>query len=132
MLRLGRDTGSLTNYLMSGRQNIEPTVCMGVTILMWTDRHAGTITDISGPYANRVLSIREDTATRIDTNGMSESQTYSYEPNPNGRLWTFKQNRAGRWCECVRNLKTGRWNICAGGGSGLRLDDRDAYYDYSF
>jgi hypothetical protein len=125
-MRLGRDTGSLTNYLMSGPSKVEPTVGMGATILMFSDRHVGTITD----FTKGIITLQEDTAIRTDKNGMSECQEYRYAPNPDGRLWTFKQDRKGRWCECFKNTETGRWNI-SDTGCGLRLNERDNYYDFT-
>jgi len=52
----------------------EPTVGMGVTMLSWSDRHAGTIVEVN--MKKRYIAITEDDATRIDNNGISEGQQY--------------------------------------------------------
>ncbi len=115
-MRLGRDTGSVINHLISGT-NGQPTpeVGMGVTVLMWTDRHAGTITRVDPK--GRKFWFREDTAIRTDSYGMSDCQSYRYEPNPSApeELAVLKKN--GAW-------RTGRGQ--------MRLGDRRAYHDFSF
>ena len=85
---------------------------MGATILMWTDRYAGTVIRVTPTQ----IHVQEDKATRTDKNGMSESQDYEYAPNPQGRVWIFRKTKRGY-----------RAN-----GAGLLLDSREAYHDYSF
>lgn len=127
MMKLGKDTGSLTNYLMSGtRGEPPPEVGMGVTLLAWTDRYAGTIIDRVG----EVLMIQEDKAIRIDCNGISESQDYRYERDPNGRV-RYYRSYACRWREVELGKRRGTWKL-TGGGPALRLGVREAYHDYSF
>lgn len=130
-MKLGTETGSLMNHVasMAVIGQPAPTVGMGATILSWTDRYAGTIIDVN--LARMVVYVREDKATRTDDNGMSDSgQTYSYEPNPNGRLYTFKQAKSGKWEEVRMNEKTGRLNKIK--GYGLRIGERQKYHDFSF
>jgi len=127
MMKLGKDTGSLVNYLFSRVQNAEPAVGMGATICMWSDRHAVTIISIE----NGVLTTQMDKSIRIDDNGMSDSQEYTYERDPNGSLTHWKKNKKGRWVVAFRNPKTGRWNL-TNGGQYLSIGIRDEYYDYSF
>lgn len=131
-MKLGTQTGSLTNHILS-RAVIgqpDPIEGMGVTILAWTDRHAGTIINVSKRTSGTVVYVREDKATRIDDNGMSECQTYRYDPNPNGRLYTFRQTKSGQWEQVTVNEKTGRFNKMQ--GYGLRLGERSEYRDFSF
>lgn len=117
-MKLGRDTASVTNWLLSGTNGQpDPAVGMGVTVLMWTDRHAGTITRVS--ESGKTFWFREDTAIRTDGNGMSESQTYRYEPNPNANERRARIRKDGSW----RESKT---------GTRLRLGSRSAYHDFSF
>ena len=66
------ETGSLVNHLMGRTAAPTPTIGMGATILGYTDRHAATIVDVS--KTGKVVWIRQDKATRIDSNGMSEAQ----------------------------------------------------------
>lgn len=131
-MKLGSQTGSLTNHLYSRMvigQPI-PEIGMGVTMMGWTDRYAGTIVEIlkGGKY----ITVRTDTAKRVDKNGMSECQEYEYTPNPDGALYYFKKNKDGCWVEGNVNPATGRFKQCQGGGRGLRLNERRAYHDYSF
>lgn len=131
-MKLGTETGSLVNHIYSvaTKGQPEPTVGMGATILGWTDRNAVTITDVFTAGKRTYITAQQDHAKRIDTNGMSESQDYEYTPNPNGALYNFRQNPTnGRWEEVYKNPETGRW---IKSGRGLRIGDRDEYYDFSF
>ena len=127
MLKLGTQTGSLMNHVYSRATAPEPAVGMGATILAWSDRYAGTVIAIEG----KVLTVREDKATRTDDHGMSDMmQDYRYEPNPEGREWHFHPRRRGGWNQVRRNPETGRWNQVA--GYGLLLGERRAYHDFTF
>lgn len=110
---LGRDTGSVVNHLLAGGNTQCPRVGDGVTILGWTDRYAGTIIKVTP----KMITVREDIATRTDSNGLSEAQVYRYEPNPNGRTRTFRLTRDG-WRTKDRE--------------GLSIGVRRAYRDPSF
>ena len=114
-MRLGTDTGSMTNYLMSGTKGVPtPTVGMGITELMWSDRAAGTITRVSP--SGKTLWYQLDKATRIDDNGMSEVQDYAYEPDPTATVKIARLTKRG-------------WKAS---GTRLALGYRDTYYDFSF
>lgn len=94
-----------------------PEVGMGVTELRWTDRRAGTITRVS--KSGKTFWFTHDTATRIDNNGMSESQDYEYQINSEGYEYR------------VSLRKDGRWKV-VNGGSYVMVGVRREYYDYSF
>ena len=94
-----------------------PEVGMGATINYWSDRHPGTIIQVTRNYKRIV--IQEDIATRIDNNGMSESQKYTYQPDPNGVIYIATLR------------KDGRYRI-TGGKTFVSIGYRDRYYDYSF
>lgn len=116
-MKLGTHTASMSNWLMSGTKGQPtPVVGMGVTLLHWTDRSAGTITRVSA--SGKTLWFKEDTAERVDTNGMSESQDYKFTPNPDARERRASLRKNGEWREV--------------NGSRLALGYRSAYYDYSF
>lgn len=108
--------GSLTNRLMENGKPPVPKVGMGATILMFSDRHACTVI---GLQTKRMIVIQEDTQTRTDKNGMSESQEYAYAADNGGEKHT------------VSLRKDGRWKI-AKSETVVRLGERDAYHDYSF
>jgi hypothetical protein len=95
---------------------LPPQVGDGCTILHWTDRDAGTVVYVSP--SGKTVRVQVDTATRADKNGMSESQAYTYEPNPSGAVHTFRLGKRG-------------WKS-SGRGSGAAFGTRAAYHDYSF
>lgn len=131
-MKLGTQTGSLTNHIYSRATVGQPTpeVGMGATILCWTDRHAGTITKVEPIKTGFRVTVQEDKAKRIDKNGMSECQEYDYTRNENGPTITFAQRQDGGW-QCVRfNEQTKRWNKVE--GNGLRIGERNEYHDFSF
>lgn len=115
--------GSMTNYLSDRPAGFEPEVGMGATILMWSDRRPATIVEVirfkTGAQAGQVKAvvIQEDDATRIDSNGMSDAQSYTYEPQPAAAKETFPKRKDGRF---------------ASSGVSLRIGSREKYYDYSF
>lgn len=133
MLKLGSQTASVTNHLLS-RGVIgapSPEVGMGVTFLYLTDRSAGTIAFIIFNKRHKIARIgcREDKATRIDANGMSESQDYRFEENPLASIKWYAKNRKGFWIHMVENE---RGNFVQSRGPGLRIGERDHYHDFSF
>jgi hypothetical protein len=109
--------GSLQSRIMESSKQPVPEVGMGATITMYTDRHACTIIDVS-PFGRRII-VQEDAATRTDTNGMSESQTYSYTPDPKGAVCVFSLRKDGRYVERC-------------GSNGLLVGSRRHYHDFSF
>ena len=132
-MRLGTETGSLMNNLLSRAVIGQPAakVGMGATLLGWTDRYPATITQV---YANKVgeiveIAIQEDLAKRVDNNGMSECQDYEFEADPNGTCYRFKKDRKGMWRE-IRMGDKGRMVFT--GGRGLRIGEREKYSDFSF
>lgn len=119
--------GNLINRIMEDGKQKEPKRFMGCTVTAYTDRYPATVIEL----AYNVVWVREDKATRMDRNGMSDSQRYRYSRNPKGRRWMFKRDRSGRWREAYVSQKTGRVNMSEG-GNGLLLGHRDAHHDYSF
>lgn len=113
-MKLGTETGSLVNHLMSGTKGEPtPTVGMGCTILGWSDRHAGTIVKVTPTQVH----VQQDVATRTDKNGASEIQEYTYAPDTTAPVQVFRKTKRG-------------WRSTA--GDGLRVGDRREYHDYSF
>jgi hypothetical protein len=66
------------------------------------------------------VEVREDRAIRTDSNGLSESQTYTYEPNPNGERHWFRRRKNGIWEEVELNHETNRYRK-TNHGSEVRL-----------
>jgi hypothetical protein len=128
-MNLGTQTSSVVNHLYSRmtKDTPTPTVGMGATVLCWSDRRAATVISVE----NNIVTVQEDTATRVDDNGMSEDQTYTYAPNPTGYVQHFRIGKDGKFTEVTKNSTTGRWNK-QGSSSGLILGFRRQYYDFSF
>lgn len=112
MVRLG----SLLNQIMADSAGRAPVVGQGATLVYWTDREPCTVTAVSP--SGKTVTLREDKATRLDEKGMSEGQSYSFEPDPSGRVVKARLNKRGRW-------KTP-------GGTSVLIGHREKYYDYSF
>lgn len=114
-------TGSLVNLICGfnakGNPGL-PKVGDGCTEYCWTDRHAYTVVEVRSPC--RVV-VQQDKATRIDKNGMSESQTYEFTPNPKAGKVLLSRRKDGRW----RRVGSAKGNVFSFGS-------RDEYRDYSF
>ena len=117
MLKLGVQTGSFVNWMMSQGQT-PPVVGKGATVLLWTDRHAYFVDHVSKD--GKEVVIERAGYKRVDNLRMSDCQDYEYfrEENPYQITLRFKYSK---W----RNKKTGDvMNI----GFGVMKE----YYDYSF
>ena len=98
--------------------NLKPEIGMGCTILYYTDRHAATIIGVS--KSGKVVTVQEDKAIRTDKNGMSESQSYRYERDTNGKTQTFSLRKNGIWRARKSTHPT------------LHIGDKNHYHDYLF
>lgn len=115
--------GSLVNRIQESTQAPTPEVGMGATVLGYSDRYAGTIVRVDPK--NGAFWVRQDNAKRVDGNGMSESQTYEYSPNPEGREFLFKRVTRGKLKGQYR--EDGRSQ-----GNGVLIGQRRQYYDFTF
>lgn len=95
----------------------EPEIGMGATLHIGSDRVPATVVQIT--HNNKRIVLQEDIATRTDSNGMSESQSYTYKNDPNGSLWYASKRKDGRW-------------RVSGGSMPVSLGVRSYYYDFSF
>lgn len=93
-----------------------PVVGMGATLAMWSDRHPYTITRVSPN--GRTIWARRDRAERIDGNGMSECQSYTYHTDLEAAEQRFT------WGEARGTYR--------GSNGTLVIGVRSRYYDYSF
>lgn len=143
--------GGLINRIMEDTRSATPTVGMGGTIPHYSDRSSVTVVEVSPD--GKTLWYTGDTAKRVDSNGMSESQSYEYTTNWDAPRGLAKLDKTGRWrvyapvsemrsftnadgkvdwgWVAVKHAKTGkpRWRKTA---EVLLLGTRDTYYDYSF
>jgi len=111
------DTASLINSIQRDSNQSTPKVGMGATRLMWTDRHAYTVIEVS--KNGKRCTVQQDSALRVDRRGMTDWQDWSYTPNPEGRIETVSLRKDGKW------RKVGDTDLYAIGW-------RDEHHDYSF
>ena len=123
--------GNIMNRIMEepNRQQ-EPVVGMGATICMHSDRHAGTIIDVTVKGHATYVTVQRDNAKRTDNLGMSDSQDYDYTPNPEGGKEVFKDIGGKGFSHVSLNPITGRY--VKSGGYGLVIGHRDEHYDFNF
>lgn len=137
MMKLGTETASVINNLYSRGVIGEPApkVGMGVTLLGWTDRYPGTIVSVVELVSKRwsyEIEIRDDDYKVVSGSTMDGSAVYEFSPNPNGSKSVYRKNRGtGFWSLMRKNPDSGKM-VMAKSGKGLRIGERDAYYDPSF
>lgn len=128
-MRLGIDTGSLTNYLIADVVAGELEVGAGATVLSWTDRFPATVIKVEEKGKSVYVTVQYDKYKRIDLNGMSESQSYEYTRDPEGATRVFRSTNGKGWVAVRKNEETGRMVKCSG---GLVIGYREHYHDFSF
>ena len=111
-------TGSMVNHMMGNTRQPAPEIGMGATELCWTDRHAYTVVQV---FSEKHIGVKRDLVTRMDKNGVSESQSYMYCPQPGAPMIHLTLRKDGRWR--VRGERDGHV---------FALGVRREYYDYSF
>lgn len=125
-MKIGRDTGSLVNWVVGNSKSAEPEIGMGVTFLDWTDRSPGTIVEIR---PDGKIGVQADNYVRTDKNGFSEQQTYDYTPNPEAPVCYFQKDKDGRWEGTQFNPATKRWKK---NSQRISVGFREKYHDFSF
>ena len=111
--------GSFQNLVAGTNPALVPAVGMGVTHCSWSDRDPFTIVEVLSP---RKLVVQSDNYERTDNNGMSESQAYTFTPNPEGHKVTITLSKNGQWIREGESIKATKYI----------LGRRDRYHDYSF
>ena len=129
---LGTETGSLVNYVLSDENQPDAYVGMPATILGWTDRYPGTVIKLFKVGKSSFMHIQADNFTAIPKEDAQygEHIDYTYSPNPNGSISTYRQNANGTWRAVRLNADTRRW--IKSGGRGIYLGEREKYWDPSF
>ena len=94
----------------------KPVIGMAATLIMLSDRHAYTVISVSP--SGKTIKAQRDKAIRIDSNGASEAQEYSYQCDANAEIETFRLGKHGNY----RNAQ----------GTKLSLGERYSYHDFSF
>jgi hypothetical protein len=90
---------------------------MGVTEIMYSDRHPYTVVHI---ISTKRIVVKADKAIRIDKLGASDYQEYQYEPDPVGEVITLFLNKFGKW------KRSGDAQ-----GSTFLIGEREEYYDFT-
>jgi len=112
--------GSLQNMLAGTSVAYAPKVGDGATMVMWSDRHAYTITQVVSPTH---VVVTRDKVTRKDKNGMSECQEYDFESDAQGQSYHVTLRSNGRWVMQGESQKN---------GTKFAMGQRGEYHDYSF
>jgi hypothetical protein len=104
---------------MTKEKAITPKVGMGATEYCWSDTHPWTVIKLIGL---KTIVVQRDESIRTDNNGLSESQEYIYERNPEGptRILTLRKN--GVWIVKGESMK----------GKAFGIGHRREYYDPCF
>ena len=123
MLTIGKDTDSLNNWILSGNKR-GPVVGKGATELLWTDRYAYFVDQVSEDGKQCVL---ERAKAIAEFAGMTDSQSYRYERDlkPNTIVLRFRYN--SWWKQQYdrdNNVVYSKINISFG--------HMEEYYDFSF
>jgi hypothetical protein len=124
MLKLGTETGSLINHVLSSTHGPAPMVGEAATVLHWSDRNPATV--VAYDAAKQIVTLREDKATCTNF----EMQDYTYEASETGATYEFKREKNGSWVQVFFNRTTGRW--IKSKGAGLIIGRREKYRDPSF
>jgi hypothetical protein len=109
--------GSLFNRLEERQSWRMPTPGEGATELAYSDRYAYTVTRTTP--SGKTFWAKEDSATRTDKNGMTDSgQAYTYKPNPDA------EEVEVRW--------TGIGWKRRGRSTYFKIGVREKYHDFGF
>lgn len=111
--------GNLMNRIAESSTQKVVKVGDGATVVMYSDRKAATVVEAT----DMRIIVQEDTAKRTDSHGMSDSQSYMYERNAEGRVYAFTKRRNGRFVEQGQKMNQ---------GVGLVTGVRDEYHDFGF
>lgn len=130
-MNLTKPTNSLQSNIMHAavKGAPKPSVGMGVTILMWTDRYVGTITEVISE--KEFLFTRDDTVADKSKGELQMGhQDWIHTPLPEGPKILAKMGRDGRWYIAHKTEK-GRLSVnknC----TPLAVGFKNYHYDWSF
>lgn len=128
-MRLGTETGSLINHIMSNTVTVEEIkVGTPATFLSWTDRHPGTVIDVTKKGKFTYLKVRRDEVNYYEP-GTGKFEIVDGDDN-NFSTFRFKTDGSSGFMKVGINPETGRY-IKLGDG-GLSVGNREYYYDPHF
>lgn len=88
------------------KEKIAPKIGMGCTVCWLNDTKAATVIEIN--ESGKTIRVQEDHSRVTKPSPQyGFAPEYSYEPNPEGRTWTFRLGRSGRWKELGGSLVLG-------------------------
>lgn len=119
---MGQWYGSINNRIMEHSKGETPTVGMGVTQCLWSDRVPWEIIEVQD---DRHLLIRRLGHRRIDDNGFSECQEYEYFQVEDAPVYRLFKDKNGRWVQRVGRNGVDR-------SSGWYVGKAEYYYDFTF
>lgn len=108
------------NSLLS-KSGVTPVVGMGATVLMLSDRNPATIVEVSKNL--RKVTVQDDHHAVVSGSVMDGSAEYTFSPNPNASREVYTLRKNGRYVREGESMKN---------GTGLRIGERDRYYDPCF
>ena len=129
-MRLGTETGCIVNHFMTTSISKVPNVGDGATLCYWSDRYPATVISVERKGKSVIATVQEDRATRIDANGISESQTYEYSRNEDGSKTIFRSRNDGASWEKVRVNENGR--LVKSPDCGVYFGSREKFHDFTF
>lgn len=104
----------------------EPTVGMGATLLSHSDRNPATIREVFKVGERTIVKTTSDAYSRVSPH----SDKMEFRTIDDGRVNHFRREKSGFWVNVVFNEATKRWT--RGNTLGLRIGERDHYYDPHF
>jgi len=107
--------GDVMNRIMENMKPETPQVGMGVTKLLYSDRHAYSVVEV---VSDKVVMVKRDIA-KPQHEGMSDSQHWEYQEDKNATPIKIKLHKKGYWYQ--EGDTTTRFLV------GVR----DEYFDYS-
>ncbi len=120
---LGKHTNSLNNWVLSGNKR-GPVVGEGATELMWSDRYAYFVDQVSKDGKQCVLERAKAIPEFV---GMTDSQSYRYERDPKSTTTVLRFRYNSWWKKQYdedNNVVYSKINISFG--------HMNEYYDFSF
>lgn len=128
-MKLGTQTGSLVNSLMSNRVCSEITVGAPATFLSWSDRSPGTVIKVFEKGAYTYLNVRRD---RVEYHDDCSGNYDIVDGNDEFySTFRFKTDGSSGFQNVSINPETGRY-VKNGREGGLTIGVREYYYDPHF
>lgn len=127
-MKLGTQTGSLMNHIMANTVTSEIKAGTPATFLSWTDRHPGTVIDVTKKGKFTYLKVRrDDVVYHEDRSGKFDIVDGS---DDNFQMFRFKTDGSSGFQKVGINPESGRY--VKWGDGGLTVGTREYYYDPSF